>query len=400
MRWEDERYVRVYTRDTVSWLVLTWQARAVYLMILRKVDRAGIIDLGKSGAKGLAGLLSVPAHVVEEALPELLEDGCLEAHGTTIVVPNFIEAQEAKKSDQARQQEHRLKRRDQVRAGLDPSSKSTVVYFIQGEDGGPIKIGRTDDLAKRIVGLETSRPDRLVTLGTFPGTLRDESEIHQRFADIRERGEWFQATPELLAFIKEKTGNAVTVTKRDIKQNVTVTPQTASMAGVTVTPSLAVPSRAEPRSVIAANDAADPPTTSAEITPKARKSKAAKPEASKHPRFNEVVKAYFVAFEEAIGDRPAFSSLDGKRVNELLAKVGDDADRAIAIIQNAYADRFKAKNATITTIALDPSKYLGKATGAAAREPPPELFDAAHRKSVTQRMIDEANRAVENPDAQ
>lgn len=103
MRWEDERYVRLYTRDTPEWSVLSWEARAVFYEILRKVDRAGVIPLGRSGYRGVAGLLRVPLDVVERAIAELLEDGCLERDAARLVVPRFIEAQEARQSDRARQ---------------------------------------------------------------------------------------------------------------------------------------------------------------------------------------------------------------------------------------------------------------------------------------------------------
>ena len=35
MRWEDERYVRIYTRDTPSWMLLSWDAQALFLQLLR-----------------------------------------------------------------------------------------------------------------------------------------------------------------------------------------------------------------------------------------------------------------------------------------------------------------------------------------------------------------------------
>ena len=54
MRWDDERYVRLYTRDTTDWLALSWQAQGLFVLILRKVNRAGVIDLGRAGKRGLA----------------------------------------------------------------------------------------------------------------------------------------------------------------------------------------------------------------------------------------------------------------------------------------------------------------------------------------------------------
>lgn len=112
MDWSNERYVRVYTRDTPEWALLSWEARGFFCLLLRAVDRAGVLSMGKSGHKALAALLRVPLEVVDRAMPELLEDGCIQVHGETVVIPNYIDAQEATQSDKQRQQECRAKRRD------------------------------------------------------------------------------------------------------------------------------------------------------------------------------------------------------------------------------------------------------------------------------------------------
>lgn len=224
LRWEDERYVRIYTRDTVSWHSLGWEAQALFLLVLRKVDRAGLLDLGKPGLRGLAAMLRMPEDVVTRCLPLLVEDGCIEITGSVLVVVNFIEAQEATKSPVARQQESRLRRRDQVRAGLAPRQRVAVIYFIQSEHGGPIKIGRADDLAKRLVGLQTARPDKLVVLAAAPGTVQHERELHGLFSTHRDKGEWFHPAPEIMTFIQlvvNKGTEAFTVTVRDDTQSVT-----------------------------------------------------------------------------------------------------------------------------------------------------------------------------------
>jgi hypothetical protein len=111
MRWEDERYVRLYTRNTVEWEMMPWQSRALWPLLLREVDRAGLLELGKHGARGLAALVKMPAEVVEPGLAGLLDDGCAELHGTQIVIPNFIEAQEATQSDAQRKRESRERAR-------------------------------------------------------------------------------------------------------------------------------------------------------------------------------------------------------------------------------------------------------------------------------------------------
>lgn len=110
MRWSDERYVRVYTRDTVDWQSLSFDAQALLVLLLRKVDRAGLLPLGKHGKRGVAIAIGHPREWprLEPALEELLADGCIRMlEDGRLFVPNYIDAQEAKSSDKARQQKVR-----------------------------------------------------------------------------------------------------------------------------------------------------------------------------------------------------------------------------------------------------------------------------------------------------
>lgn len=205
MNFSDERYVRVYTRDTLTWKRLGWEGQALWLLTLRKLDRAGVLDVDGAAVEGLAAMTGVPVEVVERCLPLLISTGTLELRGTSLVAPRFIEAQESVKSPATRQAESRANRRDLVRAGLDPDKRDTQIYFIQSEHGGPIKIGRADDLAKRLVGLQTSRPDKLIVLASAAGTIEMERQIHAAFLDEREKGEWFSASERLVEFTKHVT---------------------------------------------------------------------------------------------------------------------------------------------------------------------------------------------------
>lgn len=116
MRWEDEEYVRVYKNDTPDWLALGWEARALFHETLKKVDRAGLLNLGRSGLRGLSALTGIPIEVVERAMPLLLEDGCVIIRGSILVMPNYIQAQTATKSDKQRQRECRARARDAAMA--------------------------------------------------------------------------------------------------------------------------------------------------------------------------------------------------------------------------------------------------------------------------------------------
>lgn len=75
------------------------------------------------------------------------------------------------------------------------------VYFIQA-GLGPIKIGYTTDIKRRLPSLQTSTSKKLRVLATIAGRVGLERELHRRFHEHRISGEWFRPAPELLAFIK------------------------------------------------------------------------------------------------------------------------------------------------------------------------------------------------------
>jgi hypothetical protein len=77
-------------------------------------------------------------------------------------------------------------------------------YFIRCSIGGNIKIGRTRDIAYRLMTLQMACPFALDLIGTLPGDR--EREFHVGFADARRHGEWFEPTTELLAFITSAFG--------------------------------------------------------------------------------------------------------------------------------------------------------------------------------------------------
>jgi hypothetical protein len=128
MRWEDERWVRLYTRDTPEFLSLSWQARAVFILLLRKVDRAGILTTGKLGKKGIAVAIGAPWIDIETSVDELLADGCLMACDDGFIVPSFVPAQEAVQSNRARQSAYRERARDAKLASN--TSKQTSLHDV------------------------------------------------------------------------------------------------------------------------------------------------------------------------------------------------------------------------------------------------------------------------------
>ncbi len=135
MDWSDERWVKLYTRDTTDWLALSWQAQGLFVLILRKVNRAGVIDLGRAGKRGLA------AHVggasawasLEPHLDELLADGCVTFDGIALRVPNFVTAQTSIQSDKARKRAERERANDLVHDAPDTEEPKRDVT---NRDGG------------------------------------------------------------------------------------------------------------------------------------------------------------------------------------------------------------------------------------------------------------------------
>jgi hypothetical protein len=67
--------------------------------------------------------------------------------------------------------------------------------YLVGAEGSPlVKIGYTKgDPKKRLASLQTGQPMALSLLWAAPGDY--EHALHQRFAEHRVRGEWFDLTP-------------------------------------------------------------------------------------------------------------------------------------------------------------------------------------------------------------
>lgn len=145
MDFENERYVRVYIRDTADLLAIGWEGRLVLYELLRKVDRAGVIELDEGV---LPEMLRVPREVFAAGWPRILEREIAEAvtnrdGKTYAVILNFIEAQEAKQSDRLRQHESRARRRDLARRGELGVTKRDGAVTNPVQESQPVTTGHT-----------------------------------------------------------------------------------------------------------------------------------------------------------------------------------------------------------------------------------------------------------------
>lgn len=118
MNFEDDRFVRLFTRNTPTWCSWKWPARAVWPSLMRALDRSGKLEWapGSAPESAVAAVIMFPANVVAVGLSELvrtktvvLGDGWLEA-------PNFVLAQNCRsraKTGAERMAECRLKKASQ-----------------------------------------------------------------------------------------------------------------------------------------------------------------------------------------------------------------------------------------------------------------------------------------------
>lgn len=144
MDWSNEKYVRLFTRDTPEWLCMTWQGRALWPLLLRKADRSGVIAT-KLGARGIAALVGLPQEVVDAGMAALLEDGCLIEHQLGFLLPNYLEAQETPQSDSHRQRESRERRRTVTgttkchAVSHDVTNGHAVSQSVTPDQSGPVR---------------------------------------------------------------------------------------------------------------------------------------------------------------------------------------------------------------------------------------------------------------------
>ena len=90
--------------------------------------------------------------------------------------------------------------------GVFLRKESDHLYFIQGKDS--IKIGRSNDVLRRLSQLQVSSPTKLEIIRVFYGRGCYEFTAHWAFQHIRINGEWFHDTPEIRNFIELLSQNS------------------------------------------------------------------------------------------------------------------------------------------------------------------------------------------------
>lgn len=75
------------------------------------------------------------------------------------------------------------------------------VYFIGSDEA--VKIGYSANPRWRLNTLQVGCPHQLKLLLAIPGTPTDERALQKKFSEARQRGEWFDLTPDIKKFLEE-----------------------------------------------------------------------------------------------------------------------------------------------------------------------------------------------------
>lgn len=85
--------------------------------------------------------------------------------------------------------------------GLDLSGKISYVYFFRLGEDGPIKIGYTKRIRRRLSVVQVDNPCVVRLISVIEGGRKEEFALHKKFESYRLYGEWFSPEKELIDFI-------------------------------------------------------------------------------------------------------------------------------------------------------------------------------------------------------
>jgi hypothetical protein len=72
------------------------------------------------------------------------------------------------------------------------------VYLVRAGEHGPVKIGFSTNVRRRVSKMQTDNPGKMVVLRIFEGGKAEERQLHQLFADHHIDGEWHSFSEAML----------------------------------------------------------------------------------------------------------------------------------------------------------------------------------------------------------
>lgn len=221
MNWSDERYVRVYTRDTYDLLAVGWEGRLVLYELLRKCDRAGVLATGGDLAV-IPELLRIPVDIFERGIERLKKRGTVVVSEESITIPNYLAAQEAKYTTAARQRQSRQTRAERAAAnGEDPRIAARPDRY------GPLGVTPRDHMGSQDVtnGSHGVTAGHSGSLHTVPYlavpycTQKEHSSVEPSVAQVAPEKRWTPNLEPVYAAYPRKEGKSrgIGIAKRSIR---------------------------------------------------------------------------------------------------------------------------------------------------------------------------------------
>jgi hypothetical protein len=211
LNYEDEDYVRFYTRDTVSWMALGWEGQTVLALMLHgKFDRSGVFDCdGHTPSHAVTLVTRLPEDVAERGLKRLLESKTWVHRDGKIIWPKFIEAQTCRRSDRLRQRESRENRKKEALGQpVTPGDiRHTASHTSQSVTPSRAEPSRAEDPPTPLPPVTPKRADPLADslTGNDPASRADVRELHADWCaafgrdGARLRAGWGGADAQILA---------------------------------------------------------------------------------------------------------------------------------------------------------------------------------------------------------
>lgn len=124
--WDHDQWIKLYRQDSADWLDWSWQARALFCFLLRKVDREGCYPVGRRDpARAIARLVDMPEDVTREAMSELELTETIVIEDGSVCIPNYTKAHPKPLTSTERSRRWRARKGDARDGGDGATSQGT-----------------------------------------------------------------------------------------------------------------------------------------------------------------------------------------------------------------------------------------------------------------------------------
>ena len=93
---------------------------------------------------------------------------------------------------------------DDALDAVEGPAPESYVYVIQGNPGGPVKVGWSKVPEERLQALQTAHHETLRLVGIMPGAKVDEKRMQRLLRPHHVRGEWFDSSAAARAILTDE----------------------------------------------------------------------------------------------------------------------------------------------------------------------------------------------------